>query len=134
MVYVAEKLRKYNLVSPISILEIHPSKLQWKHEVKASVAEVWHDQLESEAEQKTTLIHLNPNFIANCPHLAINSTIDLSSLRRVTVKLKLLTGVYPLQTVRAKFKQTTSTTCLLCKDEEESVSHFIAPCTGLLKE
>ena len=53
-------------------------------------------------------------------------------ISRLSVKLKLLTGSYILQSKRIRmYKTETEATCLLCKDKEETMEHFTLVCRCL---
>ena len=67
---------------------------------------------------------IHPLFKVNC-----HTGKDIS---RLSVKLKLLTGSYILQSKRIRmYKTETEATCLLCKDKEETMEHFILGCRCL---
>ena len=53
-------------------------------------------------------------------------------ISRLSVKLKLLTGSYILQSKRIRmYKTETEATCLLCKEKEETMEHFCRSCVKL---
>ena len=67
---------------------------------------------------------IHPLFKVNC-----HTGKDIS---RLSVKLKLLTLSYILQSKRIRmYKTETEATCLLCKDKEEIMEHFILGCRCL---
>ena len=48
---------------------------------------------------------------------------------KASIKVKLLTGVYMLQTTRSKFSNKhISASCPLCGSEDENKIHFILKC------
>ena len=55
----------------------------------------------------------------------------MTDVQRLTVKVRLMTGVYHLQTNRSAFNQHEIDTCPLCKDSTDDRVHFIAECTVL---
>jgi hypothetical protein len=67
---------------------------------------------------------IHPLFKVNC-----HTGKDIS---RLSVKLKLLTLSYILQSKRIRMCKTeTEATCLLCKDKEETMEHFTLVCRCL---
>jgi hypothetical protein len=67
---------------------------------------------------------IHPLYKVNC-----HTEKDIS---RLSVKLKLLTGSYILQSKRIRmYKTETEATCLQCKDKEETMEHFILGCRCL---
>ena len=56
-----------------------------------------------------------------------------SSLIRkaLTVRAQLLSSTYLLQTRLVKINKPNDPTCQLCKNEEETVNHFVASCSML---
>ena len=56
----------------------------------------------------------------------------IRDVNRIAVKSKLLTGTYVLQTNRVKFNQNeVDPTCQLCKQDKETLHHFLITCTTL---
>ena len=135
IVYVEKMLAKYELPTIMEILLHAPSKQEWKKMVKAHIHDFWQDHLENTAATMSTLIHMNvtPSFLK--AHHAIGVINSISMVKRANVKLRLLTGTYTLQSVRARvYRQIASPLCLLCREEEENVEHFILLCPTLERE
>ena len=66
------------------------------------------------------------------PGLGNNNEKLGKDISRLSVKLKLLTGSYILQSKRIwMYKTETEATCLQCKDKEETMEHFILGCRCL---
>jgi hypothetical protein len=48
---------------------------------------------------------------------------------RIPIRLKIVTGIYILQSDKAAFsKKSTSPICLLCKKSEDTTTHFLIVC------
>ena len=57
---------------------------------------------------------------------------NLREVPRITVHLKIVAGIYILQSNRASFNQNeVDPTCLLCKTGAETLSHFLLHCAIL---
>ena len=127
-------LAKYSLGDAHSLLEKPPSKEIWKKMVKEAIESYWANKLCRQAATKSSLRYINwdpVNFFR--PH-HIWSSLECNHLevRRATIKCKLTTGTYVLQTNRAKFnKADINTTCPLCNNHPEDRSHFILACEVL---
>ena len=126
--------RKYELKEAISYLDEPESKTKWTRTVKEAVYKKWVDKITSLIPLYKGLTFLtfenlekgkiHPLFKVNC-----HTGKDIS---RLSVKLKLLTGSYILQSKRIRmYKTETEATCLLCKEKEETMEHFILGCRCL---
>ena len=60
--------------------------------------------------------------------------MNRKDIRRASVKCRMVTGTYILQTTQAKFNNTdVDPTCPLCRMEDEDIIHFLLECNALLK-
>ena len=135
VVYMEKMLEKYKLPTIMEMYEESPTKESWKKLVKEHVQQKWKEVLEEIAESKSTLKHMNLNPSFSQQHHSIECITNLTQASRVNIKLRLMTGTYSLQTVRAyTYKQIPSPKCLLCDAEEETLHHFILQCPALHKE
>ena len=125
-------LRKYELPHISKVIEGQPTKTAWKAQVDKAIHEHWRQQIVEEAENKSTLKHLCKEFTPNQPHLLWQATTNtVRDVRRGTIKGRMLTGTYILQSTRAAFNQTKITLCQMCKQEDEDMEHFIFRCPTL---
>lgn len=133
-VEISKLTNKYNLPSPHDLLASPPSKQAWKREVHQAVETHWLNNLQVEAEMKTSLKYLN---ISHCAIGKVHPTWDsvLPNQRdvyRASIKARLLTGTYILQGNKARFNQNQiNPTCLLCNNGDETREHFISTCQKL---
>ena len=64
--------------------------------------------------------------------LAKTNTVNQKDINKIPTRLKLATGNYMLQTMRAAYNQNPiDPTCKLCNQAEETVSHFLICCKTL---
>ena len=129
-----EILYKYGLPTAQELLDNPPEKLAWKIMVGRHVNEHWKKEITQEAETKSTLKFLNKALYApgkvhpiwtQCKH-------NSNSLLKAYAQVKLTCGSYVLQSVRAKFNQfQVSKLCPLCREEDETMQHFILHCSEL---
>ena len=126
---------KYGLTSPIDLLTEKPDKLTWKKLVKTSVFTYWDMKLKQNMREKSTLKYLTGNTISiGKPHILWTSTaLNTRDIRRATIKSKLVTGTYTLQSSRSKWDKTGRITsvCPLCNSGDEDVLHFLLSCVKL---
>jgi hypothetical protein len=129
---VRRLLIKYDLPSIFSLLDNPIPLPQWKKSVKQATTSYWNAKLETEASRKPTLRYLNtePCTIGKLHPIWQSTDRHPEDIKRVTVKLKLLTGTYQLQTVIARNTGVTSI-CQLCCQEPEDLSHFLLQCSSL---
>ena len=102
--------------------------------VRGHVNEHWKKEIIQEPETKSTLKFLNKALYApgkvhpiwtQCKH-------NSNSLLKAYAQVKLTCGSYVLQSVRAQFCQfQASKMCLLCREEDEIMQHFILHCSEL---
>jgi len=113
---------------------MNPSpKATWKNTVKEAVIKAAKEQIETEANKMSTLYYLSKNFNYKAVHPALDQVHNHRQVIRVNVKIRLLIGVYPLQTQRKRIKQVASDCCPLCKEEREDLHHFLFTCNGLME-
>lgn len=111
-----------------------PSEPQaWKRLLKESVYSACHNELKMEATQKTTLEFLDLQMCTrNEPHIIWQSSIySTAETKKASIRVKLLTGTYLLQTRVYKFKKALTPICPLCNLENEDTVHFVIKCPAL---
>ena len=124
-------LRLYDLPSMIDLLQQTPSKDQWKKLVSARVERVWKEKIEKEANTKKSLKFMSKSYRAGSSHTVWQMCPDSpSEVKKAAIKARLLTNTYTLQANRAAFNQTDCSTCLICKNGSEDVTHFLTECSA----
>jgi hypothetical protein len=134
--FVRTILAQYSLPSlHESCMHIVSSKTKslWKKTIYQHINSYWKTSINRQLSLYQSLIFLRSSkyTIGKCHHWleSVNST--MTDVQRLTVKLRLMTGVYHLQTNRSAFCQHEIDTCPLCKDSTDDRVHFIAECTVL---
>ena len=128
--HVKNLLHRYSLPSIPDLISKMPSRLKWKEVVKKAVENGVREDLKAEALTRTSLCNLNPTFTKTLH----NATLHIRNPRevtRATIKCQMLTGTYKLQTLRLRFKQTTSDTCITCGEGSEDLKHMLLHCEPL---
>ena len=103
------------------------TKFQWKNECRKAVASYWSEKMRQEASEKSSLIHCNLRDMAiGKTHIIWenvgNNTVDV---QRGITKARMLTGVYMLQSTKAKFNQyNVEQICPLCRLASEDLQHM----------
>ena len=94
----------------------------------------WPQCLVSEAQTKSTLVNCDLSSMA----MGVTHTVwecaanNLHYVRRSITKVRMMTGVYMLQSTRARFNQyRVEETCPLCKLGPEDLSHILLRCPAL---
>jgi hypothetical protein len=124
----------YELPSIFDLIENIPSKLVWKTHIKEKLEKYWKLQVIEGSKDKSSLKHLDVKSLeVNTVHnIWINAGYTIISIMKASIKVKLLTGVYILQTTRSKFSnRQISASCSLCGSEDEDNIHFILNCPDL---
>ena len=112
------------------------SKEEWKSLCHKTVVEFWYAKMIKEADTKSSLVWLNLQMIEpKKPHHLWPNYGCSSSLRQAaSIRAKLISGSYILQSNRARFNQfKVNSSCPLCNFECEDVPHFFLECPMLEK-
>ena len=94
-----------------------PTKESWKSTVKEAVNQYWSETLKNEAYEKTTLSYLDIDSMKIGETHPVWNSLDsvVSDVRKGTIKCRMLTGIYILQSTSHKFSRATvSATCKCC--------------------
>ncbi len=121
--------QQYELPSVYEVLRQPPTKPEWKFRVNECVKNIWLRLLVEEASSMKTLRYLN---VAACrigkPHPVWTCyKTDPITTTKMAIHAKLLVERYPLYGGSAR-KRGCCTTCQLCKEEEETLGHFLLRC------
>ena len=112
-------LREYKLPTIADLYTNTPAKLPWKKTVKQAIYKQATEEINKEAQERSTLKFLNPSMSTNTLHDCVDHVENPQLVTRANIKSRLLVGVYPLATTRLRIKQTTDTTCELCDTTDE---------------
>ena len=110
------------------------SKLAWKRLTRQAVNSYWTQSLIREAQIKSTLENCDVISMAvgNTPIVWEAASNNVHDIRRSIPKVRMMTGVYMLQTTKARFNQyKVEDTCPLCRQEPEDLSHMLLRCPAL---
>ena len=127
-------LLQYGLPTAYDLILDPFPKNRWKKMLDEAVNNFWEHTLKDEASDKSSLEYIN------LVHLSIGSVHQVWTtvkpntfdVQRASVKARLLTGTYMLQTNKAVFNQfKVKATCYLCNDGDETRLHFIVICSAL---
>ena len=132
-VAIREICFKYELIHPLELLQDPPGKETWKRTVNKQVNGYWSDRIRSNALLYSSLHYLQvADYQYGKRHPVLQTIGNAREIPRIAIKLKLVTGMYILQTNRAAFNQNQiKSTCLLCNTEDETMEHFLLSCTAL---
>lgn len=123
----------YGLPDCVQILGNPPTKVSWKTTVRNAICGYWAGRLRSVTPLYPSLRWMS-SVTAEWPsrHPLLESTGNLREVPRIAVHLKIVTGTYILQTNRQSFNQNqVNPMCLLCKNADETMAHFLLNCTTL---
>ena len=118
----------------MDLLSSSYSKYSWKRVVRNAVDTYWVSKIIGEAERHRSLqfINIRP-FTPGKSHPLLNVITGSARVAsRLHDRLKVATGTYVLQTNRVTYNQNDcDSTCLLCGDDDETLSHFLLKCPAL---
>lgn len=112
------------------------TKMRWRNECRQVVSTYWSKKLRVEAHEKSTLVNCNLESMSiGTAHLVwesvSNNTMDV---KRGITKVRMLTGVYLLQSTKARFNQyNVEQTCPLCRLAAEDLQHMLLRCPALFE-
>ena len=130
----SDVLYKYELPSPLKLLENPPEKLQWKRTVKTAIHEYCRKQIHQDIPLYSSLKYFTGvDYIPGSCHTVLEIKGDpIREIQKLSVELRLLTGTYILQSKRVKFCDTEkSSLCKLCNEANEDIEHFLLKCKTL---
>jgi hypothetical protein len=124
---------QYGLPLPYEVVLRTPTKERWKQAVKCGVRAYWTRRIESEADSKSSLTHMNKQMTVNSvADIWETSTENVIESSKAQLKARVLTGTYRLQALAKRQNQhETDGTCRLCKQGEEDRTHFVTACSAL---
>ena len=123
-VIIKELLIKYDLDSPLYLMDAKLSKSQWRVRVAKPVNSYWIGRLTSEATLYSTLKNMNCTLLipGKCHPLLFNPSGGVHEASRIPVRLRIATGTYQFE---------CDSTCNLCGDADETLTHFLLECKAL---
>jgi len=121
---------KYDLTTPETILDNPYSKQEWKTIVFKAVSSITKERITSLARLYKSLQHMNVVYTPGRIHPNIDTRNNsVREINRLSIKMKLLTGAYILQSNRVSFNQNeVDPTCQMCGKAPEHIQHFILDC------
>ena len=122
----------YDLPCPMELENL--SKLACKRMTRQAVNSYWTQSLIREAQTKSTLENCDVTSMAvgNTYIVWEAASNNVHGIRRAIPKVRMMTGVYMLQTTKARFNQyKVEDTCPLCRLQPEDLSHMLLRCPAL---
>ena len=134
---VQSVLGMYQLPTLNELKTKQPTKESWKSTVKEAVNQYWSETLKNEAYEKSTLSHLDIDSMKIGETHPVWNSLDsvVSDVRKGTIKCRMLTGTYILQSTSHKFSRATvSATCKCCGLYEEDLAHMLLECPAFIHQ
>ena len=133
---IKELCDKYNLPSPLELLESPLPKLQYKRLVKKHVISFWETSLRLKAAPLESLIFFKPSHMSLTNPHPIWTTAGSSPAKVVmaTVQAKMLSGRYRTEALCSNWKIHSTGVCLLspvCSSTIEDLQHILSHCCAL---
>ena len=125
-------LKMYSLLQSSQLENF--SNLARKKMMRQSINSFWTKPLVEEAQTKSSLINCDLSSMSvGVIHIVWESAANnLHDIRRSITKVRMMTGVYMLQSTRARFnKYSIEKTCQLCRLVSEDLTHMLLRCPAL---
>ena len=112
------------------------TKLDWKRFVNNTIKDQWRLELLEESQQKQTMAYLYKYHLQYSGPNPIWTSCGRSTyhIRGANVRTKIATSTFPVRASYAGMSEDKDKTCLLCGEEEETLSHFTTKCKALQTE
>jgi len=124
----------------ISALDLKWSKQEWKSYIKHAVWSFHKHAIKTEAAEMTSLSNMNLQYASmkGChsiwPRRKNKNKLDPICTKAASIRAKMLTSTYMLQTTIAKYYPGHNTPlCQLCMAEDETITHLLCKCKTLKK-
>ena len=130
-------LSKYQLPTLNELRIKQPTKESWKSTVKQAVNKYWTESLKNEAYEKSSLRYLNVDSMKMGETYSVWKSLDsiVSDVRKGTIKCRMLTGTYMLQSTSHKFSRANvSATCKCCGLYDEDLAHMLLECHAFIHQ
>ena len=113
------------------LLQDPVSKEEWKNLVKRTIHRYWESKIGLEAESKSSVKYLSKCLSVGKVHnIWKDADTDTLNVKKAGVKARLVSGTYLLESVKAKYNNTTDL-CSLCGQDKEDMCHFLLECPVL---
>ncbi len=127
-------------VADIYGINLHPplsspwSKHQWKQYVNNTITTHWFYKFLSSASDKSSLRWISHASlkVGQCHPIWDTCPKSVHHIQAATIRARLLTGRYSVQSLRARFNQNeVNPTCRVCGLQSETITHMIVSCPAL---
>ena len=123
-------LCKYGLPNLYNSDKTFESMEKWKSLIKRNIGEYVRTQWLHEPKSSLKYLNIQSLHVGEIHQSLRTIPNDVRTVKRAYPKLRLLTGTYILQEIRAKFNQyTIDDTCTLCRANAETQVHFLVECS-----
>ena len=140
-IYAKSLLKKYSLPRISTMLYNTPPKSHWRTTVKRQIQSFWYTQLQEQADQKSTLQHINIKYFKpGVPHPIWSSAgHDPLIIQRAAIHAKLSTQRYPLNNNyvsgnKSSCAESKKHLCPSCKAAPETTPHFVLECPNYIQQ
>ena len=130
---------KYALPHPLKLLELPPSKENFKSILKLNITNYWQLTLSLKVrngdEEMSSLKYFHPQFMSLLrPHPILTTAGHSYDTNKMIIQLRMLSGRYKCGSLLKHFSPNVSGVCELCMLEEEDLTHILLPKCPLLHE
>ena len=128
IIVLKELLATYHLPDLDFALDSPPTYTQWKQQVKCAVHNVVGEQVVESLNKKSSLGFWKGKTDIRVKDLYPSGPVQDDVRQALIVRAQLLSGTYMVQVRKNKIGKDNNLLCPLCKDEKETVEHFVASC------
>lgn len=133
-IYVQQLLLLYDLESATYYLDNPLSKAEWTKLIKTKIQHSVKHKISTLVPLYSGLKYIDTTeYLPGKIHPLLKlKCISAREVTRIPVKLKMLTGTYILQPLRARiYRDVQSELCIACNKETETLEHILLHCTSL---
>ena len=120
----------YNLPHPLSVLDLPPSKDDYKKQITAHIISYWEDRLRGEATLLPSLRYFKPEFMSlKTPHLLWKTAgSNPYEVAKAVQQARFLSGRYRGGYLEKHWTQNKEGICLNCHESSETSEHILIFC------
>ena len=127
--------KKYDLPDPLTVLQLPPTKYQWKSKCKSKVTDIFEQKLRAEAEMLPSLEFFRPAFMSlSKPHPMWSHAGSPFEVSKAVIAARMLSGRYRTDLLSKHWtRDNPNGFCRLpgCSNQEGNLHHILLSCPAL---
>ena len=127
--------KKYDLPDPLTVLQLPPTKYQWKTKCKSKVTDIFEQKLRAEAEMLPSLEFFRPAFMSlSKPHPMWSHAGSPFEVSKAVIAARMLSGRYRTDLLSKHWTRDNPNGFYRlpgCSNQEGNLQHILLSCPAL---